>query len=214
MQANKARNLVFAIGLTLSSVLGPAGDLWASETLVTSLSEGACWLEQSDSLKIVSFNDHQALTAPREGLEETIHELMGKKTREDMDMMLHCGGQGASLVVKTADTCAWFKLSVGKLAIRSLGGIEHTKRGLCDGFKRGELIVGVESDDEFQLINSHPAILSASKVTMKVYKVLLKKEYAGSELELIKEIKASSKFIRYVELNSFQHPVGEYVRLK
>jgi len=193
-----------------------SGGAFAQETLVQTLSEGACWFEQGENLKVVSFNDHEAFSVPHEALYEGLSNmLMNKSKRSEMDLVLHCSGHGASLVVKTADTCAWIGFNKGQLELKSLGGLEGVKAsGLCDGYKWGELLIGLNTDDETTMHLFGSYISSFTKVSTKLYRVNLKKEFWGKELLLQKDFKNMDKNIRYVDLNQFQHAVGEYTNLK
>lgn len=188
----------------------------SQETIVQTLSEGACWFEQSESLKLVSFNEHEAITLPREGLEEGLMGMIEKSRKESVDLYLHCGGQGLSIVAKSSDTCAWFKLEKGQFDIRSVGGLEPQEKSqtLCDGYKLGELIVGVHAETENLFTGLQAYIKKHTRVSGKVFKVELNENFRGKEAELIKELKAKDKNIRYVELNQYQHSVGEYTQLK
>lgn len=200
--------------IALYTLLG-SGIGFAQETLVQTLSEGACWFEQGENLKIVSFNDHEAFSIPREALDETVLGLLEKTKREELNYMLHCSGHGASLVVKSDESCAWIGLDKGQLTLKSHGGNEDVKsNGLCDGYKKGELLVGLHADDESVMQSLNSYFTSYSKVSAKLYRVNLKKEYVGKEQALLKELKNVEKNVRYVELNQFQHPVGEYTNLK
>lgn len=200
--------------IALYTLLG-SGIGFAQETLVQTLSEGACWFEQGENLKIVSFNDHEAFNIPREALDETVLGLLEKTKREELNYMLHCSGHGASLVVKSDESCAWIGLDKGQLTLKSHGGNEDVKsNGLCDGYKKGELLVGLHADDESVMQSLNSYFTSYSKVSAKLYRVNLKKEYVGKEQALLKELKNVEKNVRYVELNQFQHPVGEYTNLK
>lgn len=209
-------------GCILGSLLG-VSSVVGQETLVQTLSEGGCWYEQGEMLKIVSFNDHEVFQFPREGMEEGLSEFLFSQSqlkvqKNSIDMALHCAGHGASLVVKGHNFCAWLSFKQGKLAIRSLGGREETKTasGLCDGYKWGELLLGLTVEDETLFTSGAllPYISGYEKKSQKLYKIILKNQYSGKENELLKELKALDPNIRYVELNQYQHPVGEYTPLK
>lgn len=209
-------------GCLLGSLLG-VSSVFAQETLVQTLSEGGCWFEQGEMLKIVSFNDHEVFQVPREGMEEGLSEFLFSQSqikvhKAGIDLALHCAGHGASLVVKGQNFCAWLSFKEGKLAVRSLGGREDTKAasGLCDGYKWGELLVGLTIEDETLFTSGalSPYISSFAKKSQRLYKIILKNQYSGKENELLKELKALDRNIRYVELNQYQHPVGEFTPLK
>ncbi len=210
--------------LALAAAIIISINAYADETLVQTLSEGACWYEQGDQLKIVSFNDHEVLMVAKDELEDGLTNLLNAKAlkskkskKEELELLLHCGGYGASVVVKTPQFCAWMKLDKGQLEIRSFGGREDQKgSGLCDGYKWGELIVGVFVENESQLLGGPIGryLKNVQKVSKQLYRINLKDEYVGQETTLVKELKNLDKNIKYVELNQYQHPVGEYSLLK
>lgn len=196
--------------------------VWAQATNVQTLSEGACWYEHGEIIKIASFNDGESLLMNREDLNSEIENLLnGQKRNKSIinDLTLHCGGYGSSLVVKTVidsrPTCMWLKLNKGKLSLRSLGGLEDMKSELCDGHKWGELIVGVKSNDQKNLLESanfHSMIQSVNVISGTTLKVKLNPEYYGKEIFVIDELKKQMN-LKYIELNLFQHPIGESASL-
>lgn len=199
-----------------------AGSVMAEDANVQSLSDGACWYEQGDSLRIASFNDKESILTTRDEIEYQVEELLYGKKRDKAltsDLTLHCGGYGSSLVVKSEfnnrPVCLWLKLNKGKLQIRSMGGLEQTKNELCDGYKWGELVVGLKSIDQKQLLESeqfHSMIKSVSVISGTTMKVVLKDEFHGKEYAAMDELKKHN--LKYVELNFYQHPVGEAAPLK
>lgn len=199
-----------------------AGSVMAEDANVQSLSDGACWYEQGDSLRIASFNDKESILTTRDEIEYQVEELLYGKKRDKAltsDLTLHCGGYGSSLVVKSEfnnrPVCLWLKLNKGKLQIRSMGGLEQTKNELCDGYKWGELVVGLKSIDQKQLLESeqfHSMIKSVSVISGTTMKVVLKDEFHGKEYSVMDELKKHN--LKYVELNFYQHPVGEAATLK
>lgn len=206
----------FMIGLMIAS------SVMAEDVSVQSLSDGACWYEQGDALRIASFNDKESILITRDEVEYQVEELLYGKKRDKAltsDLTLHCGGYGSSLVVKSEfnnrPICLWLKLNKGKLQIRSMGGLEQTKNDLCDGYKWGELIVGLKSIDQKNLLESeqfHSMIKSVSVVSGTTMKVVLKDEFHGKEYAVMDELKKHN--LKYVELNFYQHPVGEAAPLK
>lgn len=200
-----------------------AGSVMAEDANVQSLSEGACWYEQGEVLKIASFNDRESILITRDEVEYQVEELLYGKRRDKAitsDLTIHCGGYGSSLVVKSElnnrPICLWLKLNKGKLQVRSLGGLEQTKNDLCDGYKWGELIVGLKSIDQKDLLlgeHFHSMIKSISVISGTAMKVVLKDEYHGKEISVMEELKKQID-LKYVELNLYQHPVGEAAPLK
>ncbi|MBY0413573.1 MAG: hypothetical protein K2Q18_05385 [Bdellovibrionales bacterium] len=212
--------------LGLSLCLFTSLNVMAEDLVVQSLSQGACWYDQGELLKIVSFNDRESLTIERENLDIVISELINpeslknKSRRVASDLSLHCGGYGASLVVKTEyqglPACLWLKMDQGKLEVRSLGGLEDTKGDLCDGYKWGELIVGLKSLGQKDLLMGEElksVVQSVSAVGGTTVKVTLKAQYRGRETEAMMELKKIVE-MKYVEFNYYQHHVGEVVSLK
>ena len=196
--------------------------VWAQATNVQTLSEGACWFEQGEIIKIASFNDGESLLMTREEINSQIESLLGgqkKNIISNNDLTLHCGGYGSSLVIKTVvdnrPTCMWLKLNKGNLSLRSIGGVEDLKSELCDGHKFGELIVGVKSTDQKILLESenfYSMIQSVNVISGTTLKVNLHPDYYGKELFVMDELKKQMS-LRYIELNLFQHPIGESASL-
>ena len=195
---------------------------WAQATNVQTLSEGACWYEQGENIKIVSFNDGESLSMNREELDSQIENLVNidkKNKLQNDNLSLHCGGYGSSLVIKTViesrPACLWVKFNKGKLSVRSFGGLEDSKSDLCDGYKWGELIVGVKSNEQKVLLESehlHSMIESVKVISGSTLKINLHPEYYGKELFVMDELKKQMS-LKYIELNFFQHPVGESASL-
>lgn len=197
----------------------------AEDVTIQSLSQGACWVEESpEALRIASFNDRESILTSRDDIEWQVEELvLGKKKKHakalTSDLNLHCGGYGSSLVVKAEvnnqQVCLWLKLSKGKLEIRSMGGLEVSKDNLCDGYKWEELIVGVKSLAQKALLenNYKEMIKSVSVVSGSTLKVILTPEFKGREIEA-QDILKKAMDLKYVELNLYQHPVGEVLPLK
>lgn len=200
-----------------------ATSAFAQDTSVQTLSEGACWYEQGENLKVASFNDGESILIGRDEIEFQVDSLLNGKKRNraiTSDLTLHCGGYGSSLVIKseidTKPICLWMKFNKGKLEVRSLGGLENSKSELCDGYKWGELIVGVKSLDQKALLESeyfHGMIKSVSVVSGTTLKLVLHESYHGREMEVMAELKKQIP-LRYIELNLYQHPVGEASALK
>ena len=194
----------------------------AQDISVQTLSEGACWYEQGETLKIVSFNEKESILTTRDEIEDEVQNLLSTKKIKAItsDLSLHCGGYGASLVVKskneTRPLCLWLKMNNGKLEIRSLGGLENSKSEICDGYKWGELIAGLKSLDQKAVLESeafHDVIKSVTLVSGSTIKITLHESFFGREMEVISELKKQIS-LRYIELNLYQHPVGEVSSLK
>lgn len=195
---------------------------------VGTLSEGACWYDWTkEELKVASFNDKTVYKAPKAQIEGEVEALINNHQKiQEMDLMLHCGGYGASLVAKVStesgNYCLWTRFEKGKLVARSLGvlGEKNAATELCDGRKSGEFILGVNSKDfiaDLQGPKYAGMIKEIVPVTEKVYKVVLVSEYAQKEYEVIAQLEenfAGKNFIRYIEFNEYHHPVGEYTQLK
>lgn len=195
---------------------------YAQDTNVQTLSEGACWYEQGETLKIASFNDRESILTSRDEIEFQVDSLLKGKRNKGItsDLTLHCGGYGSSLIIKSEidnkPICLWTKFNKGKLEIRSFGGLENTKSELCDGYKWGELIVGVKTIDHKTLLESEQffaMVKSVSVISGTTLKVTLNESFHGREMEVMSELKKQIP-LRYIELNLFQHPVGEAAALK
>lgn len=197
-----------------------------SSAQVGTLSEGACWYDNKDPLKIASFNDKSVYNGSRAQVEAELEALMGHQKISDMDLYLHCGGYGASLVARVSTDngqyCLWTRFEKGKLVTRSLGALaeKNAEDKLCDGHKSGELIIGVQSKEfaaELQGAKWSSIIKEVRPVSDRVYQVLLMKDYANREAEIASQLEenfAGKNQIRYIEMNEYHHPVGEYINLK
>ncbi|MBC7713885.1 MAG: hypothetical protein H7177_11130 [Rhizobacter sp.] len=203
-------------------VFAIASRAFGEDTNVQSLSEGACWYEQGEMVKIASFNDRESALISRDEIEMQVEGLLsGKKNKAiTSDLTLHCGGYGSSLVIKSEmdgkPICLWVKFNKGKLAVRSLGGLESSKVDVCDGYKWGELIVGLKSIDQKALLESghfHGMIKSVSVISGTTLKIVLDESYVGKEVDAMAELKKQIE-LRYIELNLYQHPVGEAAAIK
>lgn len=203
----------------------------ALDLRVGSLADGSCWYENKESVKIASFNDKSVFNANRAQLESDIEKLLGKTIDHvkpaDLELFLHCGGYGSSLVAKVSkdgmNYCLWAKFEKGALALRSLGVIPLDRKNaneLCDGHIPGEFILGNNSEElilDLQLAKWSGMIKSVSKVSEKTFKVSLTSEYFYREQEVIDQITENDfgkNFVRFIEFNDYQHPIGEFVRLK
>ena len=208
----------------------------ASDLLVGSLSEGACWYEFKDSLllHIASFNDKSVYVGNTGQMEVDFEALIAQSLKisehvkiNEMDLSLHCGGLGASLVAKVStdnnDFCVWTKFDQGHLSVRSIGTISGQKlqpSELCDGHTWGEFILGVNSAEvitELQLPKWSSMIKSVTVISNNVYKVVLSKDYELREKEVISQLQEEffeKKLIRFIEYNSINHPIGEFIHLR
>ncbi|NOT77716.1 MAG: hypothetical protein HOP07_01790 [Bacteriovoracaceae bacterium] len=193
---------------------------YGEDLTVQSLSDGACWLEENentDSLKIASFNDKETLLINKEDMSIKVSELLVKGLSSPLvlsERSLHCGAYGSSIVMKLdyqgRAACLWLKIKKGQLEVRSLGGLEPTKSQLCDGYKWGELIIGLKSSlQKNELISHfmHNTFSNVAVVSTNLIKVTLREEFFGKELEVIESIKKEID-VKYIELNTIQHPVG------
>lgn len=220
-----------ALGLTFFCFCQGA---YSDTAQVGTLSEGSCWYESKDSFKAASFNDKAVYEGSRSQIESEIEGLLNAQSIHakisDMDLVLHCGGYGASLVVKATTEngtyCVWTKFDQGKLTTRSIGVLSEkgADRQLCDGHKSGEFILGLtESTNSKDFLNElqgpkwSGVIKEIVPVTEKVFKIVLVKDYANKESEMASQLEdnfAGKNTIRYIEFNEYHHPVGEYVQIK
>lgn len=220
------------IQVTLSLLL--INGAFGADFQVGTLSEGACWYEAQaglkDGLKIVSFNDKSLYSGSREEIVSGIQSLMSETQHlkiTDMNFGLHCGGYGASLVVKVTTEnmsyCVWAKFDKGKLGLRSIGAMAHasvSQSTMCSGHKWGEFIMGVTSEevvDELRTAKWASVIKEINRISVNVYKVVLIKDYEFKEAEaanLLEESFTGKNSIRYIEFNDYRHPIGEFYNLK
>lgn len=198
------------------------------ELNIEGLSDGACWYQQGEILKISSFNDKESFIRSTELLEKEVATLVAMSSvkkgslqiaGKTLDMVLHCGSYGASLVFKMQfegrNVCVWTKFNKGKLALRSFGGLEESKGELCDGYKMGEVIVGLKEGfkDVLEASDVSTYIESYRSISTDTFKIVLRAQYIGKEAEVMEALKKIPD-IRYVELDGLQHPVGDYVKLR
>jgi hypothetical protein len=206
----------------------------ATDLQVGTLSDGSCWYDFKESLRIASFNDKTAYIGTKAQIESKMEALITNNLVKDdhlkiidMDLTLHCGGYGASLVARVNTEgntfCLWTKFDKGNLSLRSIGvqSVDGKNPGeLCDGHKWGEFILGANSQDlitELQSPKWISMIKSVTLVSSKVYKVVLVKEYEFREQEVIDQIQenfSGKNLIRYIEFNDYQHPIGEFTHLR
>lgn len=206
----------------------------AAESQIGTLSDGSCWYENKEFLKIASFNDKSLYLSGRNQLESELERLLIlgipkiEQTKvNELELSLHCGGYGASLVAKiNADGkmfCLWAKFEKGKLGIRSVGVLSNEQKNLtelCDGHKWGEFVLSLESDEsvlELETPEWSSMIKSITLISKKLYKVNLTSEYEFREQEVIDRLESNfsgKNPIRYIEYNNYQHPAGEFVHFK
>ncbi len=201
----------------------------ANEITIGTLSEGSCWFEQNETIKVVSFNDKSVYEGSKDQIMSEIQKLMAPTHSKiiDAEINLHCGGYGASLVLRVSTDgnifCLWSKFENGELSLRSLGILskeEINKNSLCDGHKWGELIVGTTSIDflsEMQNSKWSTMIKSTTLISKNMYKIILMKDYEFQEQVVIDSLRlnfSDKNQIRYIEFNKFQHPVGESISIE
>lgn len=193
---------------------------YGEDLTVQSFSDGACWLEENentDSLKIASFNDKETLLINKEDMSIKVSELLAIGSSSPIvlsERSFHCGAYGSSIVMKLdfkgSPACLWLKIKNGQLVVRSFGGLEPTKSQLCDGYIWGELIIGLKTSvQKNELISHfmHNTFISVADVSTNLIKVTLREEFFGKELEVLERIKKEID-VKYIELNTIQHPVG------
>jgi hypothetical protein len=204
----------------------------SAEAQVGTLSEGACWYENKESLRVASFNDKTVYMASKAQIESELVGLLESRAihakTSEMDLSLHCGGYGASLVAKivteAATFCVWTRFEKGSLVLRSIGSLNDAEANknsdLCDGRKWGEFILSVTSS-EFALELQGPKWASVIKeiqlVSKNLYRVKVVKDYEFRETEvmnMLEENFTGKKAIRFMEFNEYRHPIGEFVSLK
>lgn len=220
------KHLFWKVTLSLFLV---STNVFAGVTQVGVLSEGACWFEYKEALKVASFNDKTAYLGTKEQIEANLESLLGDVQHQkinEMNLALHCGGYGASLVAKvTTDSntfCVWTRFEKGKLVARSIGTLNDSGKSneLCDGHKWGEFILGVNDSrliSELTGAKWASVIKEVSSISTNVYKVSLVKDYEFRESEVMNQLEENftgKNFIRYMEFNDYHHPIGEFIPLK
>jgi hypothetical protein len=200
----------------------------AEELLVNSLAQN-CWYQNQNIekgiVKISSFPEHEAISMPYELLVSSLLTLVPSENKDLQSLHLHCGSYGASIVAKvkseSGNFCLWAMLEHGKIKTRTLGGtLETDKSGskLCDGYKQGELLVALKNKDFIDQVRSEKwsAVISEIiPVAFNIYKIKLTSEYYLREMEVAKMFQESFGVAGVtVELNQYQHGIGEYAQLK
>ena len=217
----------WSIGLVL--ILSVANAKAQSEYQVGTLSNGSCWYENKESIRVASFNDKSVFSGDKADLENQLNALLVQSKIQakiqDMDLTLHCGGYGASLVAKvltdSGSFCLWTQFINGNLALRSIGSLNNAKNNeLCDGHKWGELILGVQSVEvvkELQAAKWSAMIQSVTLVSGTTYKINLTNDFQFRESEVMAALQENftgKNLIRYIEFNDYRHPIGEYAHLQ
>jgi hypothetical protein len=214
--------------------LGISVNLLADTDGIVELAQGSCWVySDKEQVKLTSFNEAYAYQELRENIQTQISELLDKQhyffnslTIKNLNLGIHCGGYGASIVAKIdsdqGSFCLWGKVSDKKISMRSFGVEAKVEGDLCHGYKWGELIIGSKTKDNDLLLNELKSdqfkilITSIEQVTAKVYKIKLNQNYYLNEETIKNELllKLSDKGVSFIEYNTYQHPVGEFLNLK
>ena len=197
------------------------------------LSNESCWYEYKEELSVTSMNDKSFYNGSIKQIKSELEGLIAKTLLKDlpiefseMDISLHCGGYGASLVARITDRdnsyCLWTSFKNGMLGLRSFGSLNNKNKNpneLCTGHVGGEFMMGSNSEEfvkELQSAKWSSMISSVTSISSHVYKIILVKEFQFREQEAILQIEESfnrKNYIRYIEFNEFNHPVGEFIHL-
>ncbi|MFA6237491.1 MAG: hypothetical protein WC635_09215 [Bacteriovorax sp.] len=205
---------------------------FAFEPRVETLSDGACWFETGTVMKIASFNDKSVYSGDKGQIEAEFSSLISQSYKKispvkimDLNLALHCGAYGASLVARvttdTASFCVWSRFEKGRLLLRSIGLVsDKFTTELCDGYKWGEFIMGINSTEflvELQSPKWSAYIKEVKMISENAVKIILVKDYEFREQEVVDQLEqnfSGKNLIRYIEFNDYRHPVGEYIHLR
>ncbi len=207
----------------------------ADEVQVSSLQSGQCWFRlEGEELKLSSFKEKLALQLELSSIEEVaLNQVLKKEAIKEIDkdselkysllgISLQCSGNGVSFIVKNkveeAAFCVWLKYDKESLVAQSVGHLEEQESTSvsCDGYVEKEVLVGLKSEGDEKLFEREGLlgqIKEVQKISKNLYRLHLVDSQKGKEEEFIKRLKESKEF-KYVELNLFQHHVGEFERLK
>lgn len=214
----------FVLLVSLFEVSG----LKARDITVTELGEGACLMSfNKEELKVASFNDKTSFMTTLRLLDFTNSELITNslglnknKSYKSLSYALHCSSIGASVIIRSKmddqTYCSWLYIKEGKFAARSIGLVvdDKNERLACEGVVPLELIVAfrkAENEDFFNEFNS--LIDQKIPISKTMVKLVLKKEYLGKEMSVMDEFKKSGE-VKFIELNNYQHPIGDVLELK
>lgn len=185
------------------------------------LSQGACWAQdESDSLKVSSFNEHSSYVVDKNFLAPLITRLekTGVLTSDisNIESYVHCSGMGLRHVFRVStfadqNYCVWAKYNKGELEILDFD-LADNYQGLCDGVVFNKLIVapgeGYSVEDIVAEVEAFGYKVSSKSALYKDI-TSLALEVESNEIFKIHTMLKSSKTIRIVDLVTRQRPIGE-----
>ncbi|EQC44032.1 hypothetical protein M900_1230 [Bacteriovorax sp. Seq25_V] len=185
------------------------------------LSQGACWAQdESDTLKVSSFNEHSSYVVDKNFLGPLIQRLEKNSVTvsdiTNIDSYIHCSGLGLRHVFKVSTAndqnfCVWGQYKKGELSILDFD-LADSYQGICDGVVANKLIVGpangftiedISSEVEsygYKVVAKSPLYKDISSITLEV---------ESNEIFKIHTLLKASKTIRVVDLVTRQRPIGE-----
>lgn len=198
---------------------------------IISLDQGACWVQMQgpQKVKLASFIDATTamITAQTiDAWEEVISNLYEKEFQKeavfsDLKISFFCGSYGAYVLFSSVQNniCLWQKWNQEGLVIEELTPLlEESSNGSCLNYKYLSVLASVKPTDEQTFIQSlqnaelQEYVDSWSKVAKETYSLTLHPSWKGLEKKVINELYEFSYF-RKLELNSYQHPSGEFFPL-
>jgi len=194
----------------------------ASPLEVISLDNGSCWLkEEKKHYAIASFGNAQtSFFGERE--KRKILQLLQET---DAYWNFHCSSSGARIVVNTEKFCAWVTVAQSKISVISYGRKEylgaHNARP-CYGIRPGSLLLKftgtfLEIQEWLEQIPGlEKYVYQVKPLAPELFQLVLNKNLRFQEPEVLNELKfmfIKEARVKYLELDFFLHPVGEFYLL-
>lgn len=226
----KLSTLFISLALLAFSIKAHA----APEIPVRSLSQGACWVENTYPAKVASFNDAGSFVIEQNFIfhafdkfeRELLSQERFKISHEALRLSsyhVHCSGQGAYFIINAPmesghQLCAWFDVDDQTPQLSGWGVSEG--KGFCYGHAPGELIVGLLDEfsfvEQMEKLTSHPKwsnrVEAFEQVSDRVAVIYLKEGLEGEEANFVNELQELDIF-RYVEVENNYRPVGDSLDL-
>jgi hypothetical protein len=221
--------LISAFFVTESNAQGPA-----DQVLVSSVNNGSCWIGpfEDDLMKMVNFSSstqgmlhRESLSHIEEFVSMTLHEKGVAVVDGKSEFLLHCSGARLSLVhnyeIGHARICTWLSIDGMDLEVSRMGVEPVAHHGHCSGAVFGQAIVtlasGASESALYKALNElELGDYTLSRIVAGVYRLSLEESSHTFEENLLGQIEGELKkqnLVRSVELNYYQHEVGEFFQL-
>ncbi len=173
---------------------------------------------------VASFNDGKAYRVHRGQIDEIKQraQTLSGIELDTMDISLHCGAYGSSLVFNlvSADQgiCVWSGFNGNSLVFKDIGILGQGQKGLCDGMKPGSLIFIYENEMSIEEVREGLSGLSFEspiqeirRLSKRIFKVVLKSSEAYKVLALKEKFESEGIHnLKTIEGEQIYHPVGDY----